>query len=139
MGYRAPVLEAPLLVVGTFVTALDRRTGAQRWTHDLKGTARKLAILDDRVFVLDAEATVYAIDVQSGVMVGKLELDLSQPHALISDGETIYVSSSNELVAIDRRGTVLWRTSVPPNGSPTRTGLAVPGVVVLQPDFADGR
>lgn len=138
MGYRTPLLEAPLLVVATSVTAVDRRTGAQRWTHDLEAAARKLAILDDRIFVLDARAKVTCIDLQSGVVVGKVELDLSGPNALIADGETLYVSGDRELVALDRSGAVLWKTPMPPNDSSSKTGLAVPGVVVLQPDF-DGR
>lgn len=138
MSYRTPLLEAPLVVAATSVTAVDRRTGAQRWTHALKAPARKLAILDDRIFVLDGDATVTCIDVQSGVVIGKVELELSVPNALVSDGETIFVSGDAEVVALDRSGTVLWKASVPVNGSHTKTGLAVPGVVVLQPDF-DGR
>lgn len=138
MSYRNPVLEAPLLVVATAITAVDRRTGAQRWTHDLEGTARKIAILDDRVFVLDASGAVSCIDVGTGVLVGKVELDLDTPNALIADGETLYVTGDSVLVALDRSGNVLWRTSVPVNGSTSKAGLAVPGLVVLQPDF-DGR
>lgn len=138
MGYRTPLLDAPLLVVATSVTAVDRGTGAQRWTHELKAPARKIAILDDRLFVLDGEAIVSCIDVQSGVLIGKVELDFPMPNALISDGETLYVSGDRELVAMDRSGAVLWKTEVPYNGSTSKTGLAVPGVVVLQPDF-DGR
>lgn len=138
MDYRSPPPDAPLLVVGTAVTALDRRTGARRWTQDLKGVARKFALLDDRVFVLDSHGIVYCLDVQSGALFGKLELKL-EPHSLISDGEMLYVSGMTELVALDRNGNVLWASELPINATPTRDGLAVPGVVVLQPDFADGR
>lgn len=138
MGFRAPPSEAPLVIVATSVTALDRRTGAQLWTHALKGPARKLALLGDRVFVLDAHSTVTCIDVTTGALVGKLELELAAPNALVSDGETLYVSGDQEVVALDRSGVVLWRTHVPVNGSSSKAGLAVPGVAVLQPDF-DGR
>ena len=139
MAYRTPLIEAPLVVAATSVTALDRRTGAQRWTHALKAPARKLAILDDRIFVLDGDATVSCIDVQGGALIGKVDFELDSPNALLWDGETLYVSGDREVIALDRSGDVLWKQPVPSNGSHTRAGMAVPGVVVLQPDFADGR
>lgn len=135
MSYRDVSPEAPLLVVGASVTALDRETGAIRWTHDLKGPAYKLALLDDRLFVLDSTSAVFCLDVNRGIVIGTVELGLYNPNALVWDGERIYVSGQEELVALDRSGTVLWRTPLPHNASASKTGLAVPGTVVLQPDF----
>lgn len=135
MDYRAPVPPAPLLVVATTVTALDRATGQQLWSYDLGSPARRFAVEGDRMFVFNGDG-LHCLDVRSGALIGKVHLEMKSANTMLVDGDRVYVSDDFSVVALDLNGQVLWRASVPPNGSFSLTGLAVVGGNIVQPDFS---
>jgi outer membrane protein assembly factor BamB len=138
MDYRAPVPDAPLLVVSTQVVALDRVTGKQRWRYDLESVARRFAIDDNRVFVFESEGTLHCIELATGRLVGRVATELRSANNMLVDSERIYLSDDHHVMAIDFSGQVLWHETVPTNGSNSLCGLGVPGGNIVQPDFSRG-
>jgi outer membrane protein assembly factor BamB len=138
MEYRAPPLDAPLLVISTQVVALDRATGKERWRYKLDGVTRRFAIDDNRLFVFESTGTLHCLELATGRLIGRVETELMSPDNMLVDGDRLYVSASTHVVAIDFSGKILWRESVPTNASNGLCGLAVPGGNIVQPDFSRG-
>ena len=136
MDYRAPVPDAPLLVVSTQVVALDRATGRQLWRYDLDAVGRRFAIDQNRIFVFESEGRLHCIDVATGRALGVVVTELRSANNMLVDGDRIYLSDDNFVVAVDMNGRILWREKVPNNTSHSLCGLGVPGGNVVQPDFS---
>jgi outer membrane protein assembly factor BamB len=135
MDYRT-TQRPPLVVVSTFVTALDRNTGRELWRYALGNAARRFAFDEERVFVLCGGGFMHCLEIASGTLIGKVDLQLKMTNNLLIDGERTYVSSDTEVVAVDASGNILWRAKTPPNGSYSLGGLGIPGGTVVQPDFS---
>jgi outer membrane protein assembly factor BamB len=136
MNYREGTGPKQLLVVATQVTALDRDTGAILWTQRLPAAARRFVVDDQVIFVFDGDGDLHCFDLQSGRLVGRVNLGLRTANVLLVDGDRLYASSDSEVVTLDRRGTILWRTKIPANASFSLCGLAIPGGPSMQPDFS---
>jgi outer membrane protein assembly factor BamB len=137
MEYRTPPLDAPLLVVAGSVVALDRATGKERWTCAIKGVARRYLIDDNRLFVFDSYGILNCIDIATGRMIGKVETGFDYASTMLVDGDHIYVSGDNQVIAIDLNGNILWRSDkVSLSVAPSLCGLGIPGGNVVQPDFS---
>lgn len=136
MDYRTMPTDPPLLVVSTQIVALDRATGATRWRYDLEGVGRRFAVEADRIFVFDSKGWLHCVAVANGQRIGRVELELQLANSMLVDGERLYVSGDNEVVALDLTGRILWRAAVPMNGSHSLGGLGVPGGNLVQPDFS---
>lgn len=121
----------------TAVTALDRSTGSQLWSYDLGCAPRRVHADDERVYVLDSRGTIHSLLSANGRLLGKFELRMRNANALLWDGERLFVTDEDEVVALDLAGGVLWRTSVATNGAWGLGGLAV-GARVVPPDFSRG-
>lgn len=137
MDYRQTPPPAPLLVISTSVTALDRSTGRQLWSYELGCAPRRVHADDERIYVLDSEGTLHCLLSATGRVVGRIELGMRDANALLWDGERIFVTNDDAVVALDLAGTILWRTSVATNGAWGLGGLAV-GSRVVPPDFSRG-
>jgi outer membrane protein assembly factor BamB len=138
MNYRTMPPDAPLLVVSTQVVALDRATGKQRWCYKLAHVARRFAVEEGRVFVFESRGALHCLDLVTGRLLGRVETELASANSMLVDGDRIYLADDHHVVAIDMNGHVLWRESVPFNGSNSLCGLGVPGGNMLQPDFSKG-
>jgi len=117
------------------VTALDRATGTRLWSYELGDAPRCVHVEGDRIYVLDGHGRIHCLHATSGTPVGKIDLRLKNANALLWDGETFFVTSDDEVVALDRDGVVRWRERVPTNGAWGLGGLVVESRVV-QPDFS---
>ena len=136
MDYRAPAPDAPLLVVGDRVIALDRTTGAPRWQYDVKANPRKFALTADRFFLLDAETDLHCLDLRTGALLGKVKLGFDEAHTMLLDGDRLYVSGQKVVAALDLNGQLLWQSAVPYSAMAGLGGLAVVGGNMVQIDFA---
>lgn len=137
VDYRQTPAPAPLLVISTTLTALDRASGKQLWSYELGAAPRRVHADDERIYVLDARGTLHCLLSATGRVLGKVELDMRDANALLWDGERLFVTDENEVVALDLAGGVLWRTNVATNGTWGLGGLAV-GSRVVPPDFSRG-
>jgi outer membrane protein assembly factor BamB len=135
MDYRSAA-NAPLLVLSTQVVALDRQTGTQLWNYEMGTVTRRFAISGEELFVFDSEGWIHCLDVQSGRLIGKVELPLSNANTMLMDGDRLYVSDDFNVIALDRTGRILWQSRVPTNSSNSLCGLAIPGGSSMQPDFS---
>ena len=135
MTYRQSPTPAPLVVVSTSVTALDRQTGKVLWTHELERPARRFSIQDTWIVVLDARGDLYAIELATGTRVGFVATRLAEANAFVFDGERFYVMNDDTVVAVDWHGGPLWSAKIPGNRSWSLAGLAV-GEHVVQVDFS---
>lgn len=136
MIYRTPVAHAPLLVISTRVTALDRDTGDLRWTYNLKAAARQFVIANDTLYVLDGDGIVHCLSLQAGSLVGRVDLKMEAANTMLFDDERLFVASDSEVVALNRNGIILWRSAVANNASFSLCGLAIPDGPTVQPDFS---
>jgi outer membrane protein assembly factor BamB len=135
MDYRtAP--PSPLVIVSTSVTALDRESGKELWTYRVGNATRRFAFDEQRMFVLCGGGFLHCLDIATGRLLGKVDLQLQTTNNLLVDGERTYVSSDTEVVAVDPLGNVLWRARTPQNGSYSLGGLGIPGHGLVQPDFS---
>ena len=102
----------------------------------METVVRRFAIDGERVFVFDSESSIHCLDIASGRLLGKIDLPIMTANSMMLDGDRLYVCGDSEVIALDRNGAVLWTSRVPPNGSHSLAGLAVPGGNVMQPDFS---
>ena len=137
MDYRAPQPDAPLLVLSTRVTALNRHTGALVWTYEVDAATRRFAIEGERLFVFDGNGRLHCLELRTGRLIGRVDLGLSQANSMLVDGDRMYVSNDSTVIALDLNGQILWRADVPANGSYSLCGLGVPGGHLVQPDFSN--
>jgi outer membrane protein assembly factor BamB len=136
MTYRAPPPDAPLLIVAGQVVALDRNTGKLLWRYNLKGVARRFAFDVERVFVLESTGTFHCLELATGRLIGAVETGLGAANSMLIDGDRIYLAGDDYAAAMDFSGVILWRESIPSNGSHSLCGLGIAGGNIMQPDFS---
>jgi outer membrane protein assembly factor BamB len=136
MDYRSAPPEAPLIVVANDVVALDRQTGKVLWRYEPGAEALRFLVEPECLFVLDEQGKLHCLALHTGALLGVARLRLVNPCALLSDGERLYVSAKEEVVALDREGNELWRAPSA-GGYGSLGGLGLPGNMV-QPDFSRG-
>lgn len=137
MDYRAPAPDAPLLIVSGSVVALDRSTGRELWVYELGGVVtRRFPIVENRLLVLDGDGLLHCLDIPSGKLLGKVDVEMPDAKAMLVDGDRIYVTDEALVAALDINGTVLWKSKISKNYSMGLPGLAVVGGNLLQPDFS---
>lgn len=140
MSYREPSPVAPLLLFADNVTALDRETGRQLWTYSPGDDAvRRFATEGDRLFCFDGGATLHCLLISTGQLLGRVKFEtMAAAENMMVDGGRLYVVGSNRVVCLTLEGRILWEEKVPRNQRHTLTGMAVPGVGAIQPDFSKG-
>lgn len=138
MNYRTDPGPRPIFVVATHVTAISEATGEVLWTYELPAVARRFAVNEATLVVLDGDGVLHCFATRTGALVGRVTLLLQTANGLLVDGERIYVTSDNELVALDRGGNILWRTTIPRNKAHSLCGLAILDGPQMQPDFSKG-
>ena len=97
---------------------------------------RRFAIDGERLFVFDAEGRLHCLDVATGGLIGRVDLELSLANNMLFDGDRLYVSDDYSVVALRRDGQVVWRSAITPNRSFSLCGLGIPGGNIVQPDFS---
>ena len=137
MSYRGSAsAPAPLLLVATKVTALDRENGNVLWEYSqLHLGARRFSVHEHWVIVLDAAGQLHCVELRGGRQAGFVRTGLSDAGAFLFDGERFYVSNETIVVALDWNGVELWRRPVAFYGVSGLGGMAV-GEQSMQPDFS---
>jgi outer membrane protein assembly factor BamB len=132
--------RAPLLLFADNVTALDRQTGRQLWTYALGGDAvRRFAIEGERLFCFDGGANLHCLRLSDGQLLGRVKIaTITTAENMMIDGERLFVVGDSRVVCLTLEGAILWDEKVPRNQRHTLTGMAVPGVGAIQPDFSRG-
>lgn len=94
------------------VHALDRETGAERWTFDTLGPIQtNIAIGDGLAFVSSDFGAVYALDLATGTKEWSRSTGpAATTHPAYSNGVLVVGSRSTELLGLDAEdGTILWK------------------------------
>ena len=102
-----------------YLGCLQADNGEVRWTRQLSGNATRFTDVDstpvlvgDTLYVSCFASGVYALDVKDGSTRWRYDLDAAGPLAADPAGERIYAASSTQgLVALDRKGRLLWQQS----------------------------
>lgn len=140
MSYREAATEAPLLLFATYVLALDRATGQERWKYETGHKSVLRFVIDgERVFVYDEATVLHCIAIADGRRLGAVALNLGYGANMMLDAGTLYITGDRDIVALDRDGRVLWKKPIAFNRGFSLCGLAVPGGNSTQPDYATTR
>ncbi len=128
-----------VVVVGSLAVGFDRATGRELWRYDpdtpLK-TIHRYVFHAGRLFLLDAKGRVHCISAADGAPFGVVDLKLKSGHAMVADGDCVFVLGERALVALGLDGTVRWRAAFDGVGSSWGLlGLGVPGNA-QQPDYS---
>lgn len=117
-------------------TALERETGRVLWKYTARHVIGRVALANDRVFLLDDLCNLHCLAADTGAVVGVVQIDRPERSAcaLLAVDDTLYVATTRSVTALNAQGQVLWRTEDVGGTAGLRAGLALPGSVV-QPDF----
>jgi outer membrane protein assembly factor BamB len=113
------------------VHALDRMTGAERWTTTLDAPSRRGPVAaDGRLYLVTDSGAPMALDPATGRTLWKSSSSYDSPSEVASDGSAIYFGTGEGfLVAVDAAsGAERWRLQPSPSTS-----------AVHSPAFANGR
>ncbi|HNN52450.1 MAG TPA: PQQ-binding-like beta-propeller repeat protein [Pseudomonadota bacterium] len=102
-----------------YLGCLRAENGEVLWTRQLSGNATRFTDVDstpvlvgDTLYVSCYASGVFALDVKDGSTRWRYDLDAAGQLAADPQGERIYASSSTQgLVALDRKGRLLWQLS----------------------------
>lgn len=137
MSYRESSQRHPLITVfGMNATALDRETGRVLWKYTARQIIGRVALANDRVFLLDDLCHLHCLAADTGAVIGVVQIDRPERSAcaLLAEGDTLYVATTRSVTALNSQGQVLWRTEEVGGTAGMRAGLALPGSV-QQPDY----
>jgi outer membrane protein assembly factor BamB len=138
MDYRQPPPNAPLLLFGRNVLAVDRATGRVLWEHSTDSYNVRRFLLDgDRLYVLDEASILHLLVARTGQALAKIDLDLPMMDNMMLDEGRLYIVGRQNLVALDLDGRVLWKQEIELHGSRSLAGMAVPGGNSVQVDYSD--
>jgi outer membrane protein assembly factor BamB len=118
-----PLVEGDRLVVlrpredGADLLCVNRTTGAVVWQRALAGTTCRLAVDDDRLYVLSADQhgiwTGGALSIESGAAVWSVSVDTdagSEPSIPVAFGRSICWTAGNRVTCRDRdTGALRWQ------------------------------
>jgi outer membrane protein assembly factor BamB len=124
------IVAADLIVLGvfpedspsmteSFIVALDRATGVERWRYALNGSITDLAFADGTVYAGSLDGGVLALDAATGKGRWRFQADLepdttSTVEALAVAGGTVYANAATTLYAVDAKtGDEVWRDTAP--------------------------
>jgi len=107
-----------------YLGCLQADNGELQWTRQLSGTATRFTDVDstpvlvgDTLFVSCFASGVFALDVKNGSTRWRYDLDAAGQLAADPSGERIYVASSTQgMVALDRKGRLVWQHSPSKHG-----------------------
>ena len=139
MSYRdAPALHPLIYVHGDLACAVDRESGRELWRFSSPCAFTRVLLAYDRVYLLDKNAMVHALDARDGTVLGSVQIEPSGTGgALIAEDGRIYVATTHGACAITPDGKMLWTWPKPDVwGTQILPGLALPGQT-CQPDFRD--
>ena len=110
----APVIADGLVLTGsgTFLFAVDDRTGLERWRFATRNrVSQSPAAAGRQVFVGDDDGALYAVGIADGQAAWKVVLDAPVSEAIVADADTVLVAErEGPLVALDpATGQERWR------------------------------
>src|SRR5688572_17983293 len=127
--------NAPLVVVGMQVTAIDQQTGRLVWTYSgLQHHAQRCHVTNDRVFVLDNKGSLHCLRLSDGALHGVVPLDGIEA-TMLPVGDRLYIYAGRKVTALDTNGKIIWQSEVAFDNEWSLVGLAVLGAE-MQPDFS---
>jgi outer membrane protein assembly factor BamB len=119
------------------VYGLDRATGIERWSFEVRGGLVEFGVLavGDAVHVVDNSGTVYGLDLETGAERWRSEPLGVASNLTYGDGSLFFGTDAGEVVAVDvTNGTERWRTSVPGALAPARNPAFAEGKVLSAVD-----
>jgi outer membrane protein assembly factor BamB len=133
-GSRAESAGSILIVASGdgVVHAVERETGAERWTFDTLGPVQtNIAIGEGLAFVSSDYGTVYALDLATGKKEwARGTGPAATTHPAYSNGVVVAGSRSTELLGLDAAdGTILWKQKY--GSSWIQSGATVVGATVI--------
>jgi outer membrane protein assembly factor BamB/DNA-binding beta-propeller fold protein YncE len=97
-----PVVADGLAISSTMqglVDAMDLQTGAMRWSIQLTGKIRPMAVANHVLYIpADTEKKVYAVDVATGGILWHFDVDESNDCCIAVTGGAVYVATMNGTV-----------------------------------------
>lgn len=120
---------------GVNVSALDARTGQERWTFEPEGVVyASPAVVDGVVYAGTGDGEVFALDAAGGDLVWRAKLDRSVRASPAVDGGSVYLHVAGGVLALDAAsGQERWRVPVgsPGNGPWPGSPAVADGVVYV--------
>ncbi len=137
MSYREPPANAPLILFGSKVVAVDRATGKKLWEHSTDGRLVQSFVFEgDRLFVLDDLSVLHCLVANTGQSMARVELELIE--RIMLDEGRLYGVGGNWTIALDLDGRILWKQEIDLDMSSEHSlpGMAIPGGASLAVDYS---
>lgn len=142
----SPVLKGNKLVTASFddgdarnchMVCFDATLGKERWRYKTKnGIKNQMVVSNDLVIATDMLGITYALNIETGKLVWKQDLEYNRLPGfitgLVTDEETVYSGFGKSLSALNaRKGDILWKNAEWGGGEGTTPTMTIADETLL--------
>lgn len=107
-----PFASPLVLTLRSTLVALDPETGAHRWNLRLPMQVRRAFPLEGALLLVLAEpgtrGAIALVELASGMVIRRIELDFDPSGAALRDGDRLYVASESGVVCVTTDCQLVW-------------------------------